>query len=137
MKYTDIRMIGCLVWLRNTQNEIPQIGILADVYDDPEYPEQKTYYALNGGCYKYCEPAKDTDIVFYADKDCTTAPVRRAKKELIDAIEEILESDMKFYREEYPGYGEYMERAEADKVYLSCLESQIVVDKSKKLMEEM
>ena len=135
MEYLDNTMIGCLVWLRNTQNEIPEIGILADVYDDPEYPEQKTYYALNGGVYKYCAPVRESDITFYADKDCTTASIRKAKRELIDTIEEILEDDLEYYRDEYPT--RYLDVAVEDKTHISCLENDRVVEKTRKLMEKM
>ena len=135
MEYLDKTMIGCLVWFSNTQNEIPNIGILADIYKDPENPDQKIYYSLNGGVYKYCTPAQDSEITFYADKDCITASIRKAKRELIDTIEEIIEDDLEYYKEKYPE--RYLEVAEEDQAHISCLENDRVVDKTRKLMEEM
>ena len=64
----ESKMIGCLCWFWHDIEVNKEIGILADIYNDDEYPEMKTYYALNGFSYKHCEPVKKEHVKFYGDK---------------------------------------------------------------------
>lgn len=132
------KLIGCLCWFYNRNEATPAIGILADIYNDEEYPEQKTYYALNGGVYSRCEPVKEGEFTLYADRDCTTARRREAKKDLINTIEDFLEEHISYYEEKYEGRaGDYLEAALDDKLHHTCLEDEKVIEKTKQLMMKL
>lgn len=132
-------LVGCLCWFWNNKEEQAKIGILADVYEDEEYPEQNTFYELNGGSYKFCCPAEDYEVKFYADKDCTTASKRRCRNAVADAIEEELEEQLDYYADEYENHPtiNYVQAALSDNVHCAVLESDRVVDAVKKLLVEM
>ena len=118
-------LIGCLCWFWHDKEDKKQIGILADIYNDDEYPEMKTYYALDGFSYKHCEPAKDKDVVFYSDKAIETASQRKAKRELANTIEYFLMKNIKYYERSYPEGGEYLDNAIEDKLHYQCLQDEI------------
>ena len=131
----DIKGTLCWFWNNNEVNK--KIGILADIYVDEECPEQTTFYELNGGLFKHCEPADEKDITFYADKDCSTRGLRKAKKALIEAIEENLQEQMNYYEENSDDYINYVEAALDDKVHVSCFQDEKILKLARKLVAEM
>lgn len=133
------QLVGCLCWFWDKREEKAKIGILADYYEDEEYPEQNSFYELEGGCYKHCAPVEDYEVTFYADKDCSTAGKRRRRNAVIDAIEDALEEEMTMYAEryEYRTDVNYVEAALSDDVHLAVLENDRVVDAVKKMLVEM
>ena len=118
-------------------NTKKKIGILADMYIDDEYPEQNSFYELNGGVYSNCEPANEEDIPFYADKNSSTRGQRKAKKDLINAIEEYLEDKMEYYEENSDEYINYVEASLDDEVHVSCFQDEKILELARKLVAEM
>lgn len=136
---TARQLVGCICWFWNSKEEKAKIGILADYYEDEEYPEQNTFYELNGGSYKYCVPVEDYEVTFYADKDCSTAGKRKCRNAVADAIEEELEEQLAYYADEYENHStiNYVQAALSDNVHCAVLESDRVVDAVKKMLVEM
>lgn len=132
-------LVGCLCWFWNNKEENAKIGILADFYEDREYPEQNTFYELDGNGYKHCKPVEDNEVTFYADKDCTTAGKRKRRNEVADAIEEELEEQIDYYTDEYANHPtiNYVQAALNDNVHCAVLESDRVVNAVKKMLVEM
>jgi hypothetical protein len=127
-------LIGTLCWFWHNNEVNKKIGILADIYVDEEFPEQTTFYELNGGSYTHCEPVKEEHITFYADRDCTTKGYRKAQRELVETVEEYLNDAKEQYIDEIPNYEIAMEQ---DNVHCACGESDEVVEAIRKLMEQM
>ena len=127
-------LIGTICWFWYDNEVNKKIGILADIYIDEEYPEQTTFYELNGGGYPRCEPVKDYEVAFYADRDCSTAGLRRAEKNVIETIEQYINEAKEQYIDEVPYYEIAMEQ---DKVHCACGEDEEVVEAIRKLMEQM
>lgn len=132
-------LIGCLCWFWDRKEEDAKIGILADYYEDEEYPEQNSFYELNGFSYKHCKPVEDYEISLYADKDCTTAGLRRKERALVEAIEESISDNLEYYKEEYSNHDEYnyIDFALDDHIECSVLEDDKVVKATKELIKEM
>ena len=126
---------GCLVWLWNNNETDKQIGILADVYEDKEYPEQNTYYALNGFGYKNCEPVEYKDVMFYNEnpmKQVYLTAKEKAAQGIVDAVDEYFKDVKGDYEDELPNYVEGMR---ANKDHFACGESDGVVKAIEKYME--
>lgn len=130
-------LVGCLCWFWNSREEKAKIGILADYYEDEEYPEQNTFYELNGGSYKFCCPVEDYEVKLYADKDCKTASKRKAVREFAEAVEANMEEQISYYEDKYEGYGSYLEAALDDKVHITTLEDDEIVEKAKQILMEL
>lgn len=132
-------LVGCLCWFWDRREEKAKIGILADFYEDEDYPEQNSFYELEGSCYKHCAPVEDYEITFYADKDCSTAGKRRRRKEVADAIEDALEEEITAYSDEYENRPDinYIEAALKDNIHCAVLERDGVVNAVKRMMIEM
>ena len=127
-------LVGCLCWFYNSREEKAKIGILADYFEDEEYPEQNAFYELNGGVYKFCVPVEDYEIKLYADKDCKTSGKRKAVREFAEAVAANMEEQVRYYEDKYEGYGSYLEAALDDKVHITTLEDDEIVEKAKQIL---
>lgn len=129
--------IGCLGWFWNRNESRKTIGILANYFKDEEYPEQNSYYSLDGFSYDNFEPAKEKDVVFYEDKALESSARRKAKRELANAIEYFLMKNIEYYERSYPEGGEYLDEAIEDKLHYQCLEDDTVVEKTLELLKTL
>ena len=94
---------GCLCWFWNNESS-KKIGIFVDYFQDEDCPEMTTFYELNGGCYKYCEPAKYKDIMFYEDnpmKQVYLSAKEKAEQGILDAVEEYFKEALDYYKDEF------------------------------------
>ena len=127
---------GCLCWFWDKNEAKKKIGILVDYFgEDNPYP----FYELDGGVYSHCEPVEDYEISLYADKDCTTAGLRRKERALVEAIEESISDNLEYYKEEYNNHDEYnyIDFALDDHIECSVLEDDKVVKATQELIKEM
>lgn len=126
---------GCLCWFWNTNEAEKKIGILADIYEDEETPI--TFYELNGGLFKYCEPAKYEDVVFYNEnpmKSVYKKAKEKAARDIICAIDGYLNEVMDDYIGEMPNVIEGMR---SNKEHVACAESEDVIKAIERYMELM
>ena len=124
---------GCLCWFWNTNEAEKKIGILADIYQDEETPV--TFYELNGGVFKNCEPAKYKDVMFANEnpmKSVYLSAKEQAEQGIIDAVESYLEDAKQQYEDFKPNYTIAMEN---DYIHKACGESDEVCEAIRKYME--
>lgn len=120
---------GKLCWFWNKENDL-HIDIFCDYYQDKEFPEQNTFYSLNGS-YKYCKPAKVQDVMFY-QADTYLSAKEKAEQGIIDAIDEYFKDVLPDYKDDLPNYVEGMRK---NKEHIACGESDGVVKAIEKYME--
>lgn len=126
---------GCLCWFWNTNGNEKKIGILADYYEDGESPF--SFYELNGGIFRYCEPAEYKDVMFYNEnpmKSVYLGAKKKAEENIICAIDGYLNEVMDDYIDEMPNVIEGMR---SNKEHVACAESEEVVKAIERYMELM
>lgn len=124
---------GCLCWFWNTNGNEKKIGILADYYEDGEVPY--SFYELNGGLFRYCEPAEYKDVKFFNEnpmKSVYLSTKQKAEQGIIDAVDSYLQDAKQQYEDFLPNTNIAMEN---DYIHKACGESDEVCEAIRKYME--